>query len=96
MWINKEKWDALNQRIDDLEKKISGAPSSEPFTLKIYDDAMRKSYASVGIWDWWRTVPHQEITLKDAIQRILTHLGIEFTYVAGTPASVVMQKTKRT
>ena len=94
MWISRKKWDALNKRLDDLEKKIPGAPSSEQLTFTVYDETMRKLYASAGIYDWYRLVPHQEVSVKDAIERILTHLGIELTYVAGTPATVVMQKVK--
>ena len=92
MWINRSKWEAINKRLDDLEKKIPGTPYSEPLTFTVYDETVRKSYASAGICDWYRMVPKQEITVKDAIERILKHLGVELTYVAGTPATVVMQK----
>lgn len=92
MWINKEKWEALNKRIDDLEKKIPGAPSSEPLNFSVYDKANLMAYRDLGFQ--WREIPKQEISVKDAISKILDHLGLELAYVNGTPDAVVMQKIK--
>lgn len=95
MWISEEKWVAINKRIDDLEKKIPGEPSAESLTFTVYDEKIKKSRMAAGLYYWLQSVPRQEISVKDAIRKIMTHLGIELTYIAGKPADVVLQKVKR-
>lgn len=87
MWISRTRFDALEKRIRDLEieRECSG------FTF--YDEARLNSYRMAGIWDY-SGVPQQKLSVKQVIERILSHVGMEMKYVEGTPATVAVNKVK--
>lgn len=90
------RYERLEKRIAELEQWKARHESDvvQERNFVVYDQAALRSYQSAGIWNY-QHVPQMQIAVKDAINKILAHLGLELTYVAGTPASVAMQKTNQ-
>ena len=95
MWVRKEEWNRMKERVADLEKKIPKTDSFEPLNFTVYDQETLSKWRSAGLYSYHTEIPQQQVSVKDAIQRILSHLGLELSYVKGTPAAVVLQKQKR-
>ena len=87
MWVSRKRFQALEQRIRELER------SNECAGFTLYEEKMLKAYHDAGIWEY-SNIPHQDLSQRQAIERILSHIGVELKYVEGTPATVALKKVK--
>lgn len=88
MWISRDKLDSLENRLRVLESRTAPDTSSE-LNITVYD---RERMKALGYAWPWHMIPKQDISLKNVVEQILAHLGMELTYKQGTPDAVTMQK----
>ena len=86
MFIRRKEFDALVARVERLE---SAKHSDEPFTFTVYEQIHLWSICS------WHIPPHVKISVKEAIERIMSHLGLSMEYVKGKPEKVAFVKVKK-
>lgn len=86
MWISKEEMDKIEKRLKALEDRKPIDEDCINFT--VYKETLH--------WPSYGWPPRQVVSVKDAINKILSHLGMELKYVEGVPTTVQLQKLKRT
>lgn len=86
MWVSRAAWSTLMERVEKLETAAKYDTSKE---FVVYDPEQVKAamHYSMGIYGGMN-LDHQKISVKDVVQRILTHLGMELQYVKGQPARI--------
>jgi hypothetical protein len=85
MWVNKYEWERMQERLKALESR---PVELDKFT--VYDEGQYTVYSSLGYP--WHLMNKQEIPVKEAVEKILAHLGLKLTYNKGTPPSVTVEK----
>lgn len=98
MWISRKRFDALEKRIVELETFRRDTVYYR--YIDVYDsEALKraqeqaKTYAGMG---YWSAIPFhgakESISVKDVVEKILAHIGLELAYVKGEPAKIEMKK----
>ena len=85
MIVPRKEWEALKEKVEVLERKVNNNNSFVFFKRFDY------SRLCFGL----ENIPHKELTVKEAIQHIQSHLGIHYEYVDETPAKLDLKVTMK-
>ena len=94
MWVSRKEWDKLQERLRIVEQGGATVGGSDVFTVydqETVDAAMRCG----GFMYPWHMADKQIVTVKEAVEKILAHLGLQLTYVKGTPTTTALEKVKK-
>ena len=89
MWISRAKWEAMERRVDGLERLEYLKKEAED-RLK-NEGAFKRTVYDVSLFTY-SNVPSVQLTAWDAIDLILKHLGLSLTMKRGTPDRVELER----
>lgn len=87
MWISRKEYNTLLDRLMLLEQWRDNQSPAKPESFTAYGGYVNEY--GIRVIDRW--TPSMEITVKDAVQKILTHLGLRLNYVEGEPERVDLE-----
>lgn len=94
MWVSRKEFDKLREELESLKRRheshVSDVVACRNFT--VYGTEIEYVSTTYGIHERRKS---QQLSLKDAVQRILDRLGIELVYVEGKPAEVALRPKKK-
>jgi hypothetical protein len=91
MWISRKEFYALKDELAELKRSVADMAEGNIFT--VYDKERLDFHYRVNMYYCpISSVPHERLSVKDAISRILEKLGMEMAYVSGSPARVALEK----
>lgn len=96
MWVSKEVWQDHCKRLNDLERWKTqhevDVMDGRNFTVYSMTESEMIYHNSGHSYESYKS---QRIAVKDVVNRILAHLGLQLEYVGGKPAAVEVQKVKK-
>lgn len=94
MWIDRKSWEDIKTRLSQLERKHESLviDVKQERTLDVLT-GKKKWVNSFG--SCFEMPDTRTLSLKEAVGRILDHLGIKFSYVEGVPERIDLEKVKK-
>lgn len=104
MWVSKKKMDRIEKRLDELESFKRDSVYWRYFDVYDPEVLARQAASQKAMSNAWimyesayplSSACKQEISVKDVLERVLKHIGLELVYVRGNPTKVEVAKTKK-
>ena len=87
MWISRKEWEAMEKKVSELEKRHLRHELDFVNCRNIWVRQKTEVYFSEPT--------EKPVSLKDVVEKLLDHFGLELTYVIGTSDRIDINKAPK-